>query len=102
PSAVPEIWTRYLHDALPSYGRGRGRTMSGSGTGVEMGAQAARSRAVAVLRVRGRALALALLPAAAAVILLAGGSTAHFVGPGWEDRKSTRLNSSHVKIAYAV
>lgn len=58
--------------------------MSGSGTGVEMGAQAARSRAVAVLRVRGRALALALLPAAAAVILLAGGSTAHFVGPGWD------------------
>ncbi|MFJ9666637.1 hypothetical protein ACIRPP_18825 [Streptomyces sp. NPDC101219] len=58
--------------------------MSGSGMGVEAGAQAARSRAVAVLRVRGRALALALLPAAAAVILLAGGSTAHFVGPGWD------------------
>src|SRR5690606_8805885 len=71
-------------DSRSTDGRGRGRTMSGSGTGVEMGAQAARSRAVAVLRVRGRALALALLPAAAAVILLAGGSTAHFVGPGWD------------------
>src|SRR5690606_40326445 len=23
-------------------------------------------------------------------------------GAGWEDRKSTRLNSSHVKISYAV
>ncbi|MFJ5778632.1 hypothetical protein [Streptomyces sp. NPDC093094] len=52
--------------------------------GVEAGAQAARARALAVLRVRGRALAVALLPAAAAVILLAGGATDHFVGPGWD------------------
>ncbi|MGV9252132.1 hypothetical protein [Streptomyces sp. NPDC003697] len=52
--------------------------------GVEVGAQAARSRAVAVLRVRGRALALALLPAAVAVVLLAGGSTGHLTGQGWD------------------
>ncbi|MFD9394282.1 hypothetical protein ACFWBB_27155 [Streptomyces sp. NPDC060000] len=52
--------------------------------GVEMGAQAARARALAVLRIRSRALAVALLPAAAAVILLAGGSAGHFVGPGWD------------------
>ncbi|MDN0199487.1 hypothetical protein [Streptomyces sp. S.PNR 29] len=52
--------------------------------GVEAGAQAARSRALAVLRIRSRALAVALLPAAAAVILLAGGSTGHLVGRGWE------------------
>ncbi|MGY3787450.1 M48 family metalloprotease [Streptomyces antibioticus] len=51
--------------------------------GVEAGAQIARARALAVLRIRSRALAIALLPAAAAVILLAGGSTGHFVGPGW-------------------
>ncbi|MEU6258771.1 hypothetical protein [Streptomyces sp. NPDC047043] len=51
--------------------------------GVEAGAQAARSRALAVLRIRSRALAVALLPAAAAVILLAGGSTDHLVGPFW-------------------
>ncbi|MFJ9907880.1 hypothetical protein ACIRVK_34230 [Streptomyces sp. NPDC101152] len=51
--------------------------------GVEAGAHAARSRALAVLRVRSRALAVALLPAAAAVILLAGGSTGHLVGPFW-------------------
>src|SRR3712207_8458862 len=25
-----------------------------------------------------------------------------FVGEGWEDRKSTRLNSSHANISYAV
>ncbi|MGY4961455.1 hypothetical protein [Streptomyces sp. 900105245] len=55
-----------------------------TGIGVEMGAQAARSRALAVLRVRGRALGVALLPAAAAVILLAGGATDHLVGEGWD------------------
>nr|WP_286260102.1 hypothetical protein [Streptomyces graminofaciens] len=51
--------------------------------GEEAGAQAARSRALAVLRVRSRALAVALLPAAVAVVLLAGGSTGHLTGPGW-------------------
>ncbi|MEU2712625.1 hypothetical protein [Streptomyces sp. NPDC007205] len=55
-----------------------------TGIGAEAGAQAARSRALAVLRVRGRALGVALLPAAAAVILLTGVSTGHFVGPGWD------------------
>ncbi|MET9989798.1 hypothetical protein ABZ061_09585 [Streptomyces mutabilis] len=58
--------------------------MTGIGDGVELGAQAARSRALAVLRIRSRALAVALLPAAAAVILLAGGSTGHLVGGGWD------------------
>lgn len=55
-----------------------------TGMGVEAGAQAARSRALAVLRIRSRALAVALLPAAVAVILLAGGSTGHLVGRGWD------------------
>jgi hypothetical protein len=49
----------------------------------EAGAQAARSRALAVLRIRSRALAVALLPAAVAVVLLAGGSTGHLVGAFW-------------------
>ncbi|WP_179272652.1 hypothetical protein [Streptomyces sp. XY006] len=52
--------------------------------GVEAGAQAARSRALVVLRIRSRALAVALLPAAAAVILLAGIPTGHLAGPGWD------------------
>ncbi|MFJ8466281.1 M48 family metalloprotease [Streptomyces swartbergensis] len=52
--------------------------------GVEAGAQAARSRALVVLRMRSRALAVALLPAAVAVILLAGAATSHLVGPGWD------------------
>ncbi|MFJ7078723.1 hypothetical protein [Streptomyces sp. NPDC098781] len=54
-----------------------------TGLGVEAGAQAARARALVVLRIRSRALAVALLPAAVAVVLLAGVSTGHFVGPGW-------------------
>ncbi|MFJ3663583.1 hypothetical protein ACIPPM_24325 [Streptomyces sp. NPDC090119] len=55
-----------------------------TGTGGELGARAARSRALAVLRVRSRALAVALLPAAAEVILLTGGATGQFAGPGWD------------------
>ncbi|MDF3302277.1 hypothetical protein [Streptomyces tropicalis] len=55
-----------------------------TGTGVEIGAQAARARALAVLRVRSRALAVALLPAACAVVLLAGGGTGHLTGRGWD------------------
>ncbi|MFJ8667779.1 hypothetical protein [Streptomyces sp. NPDC093600] len=57
---------------------------TGSVVGEEMGARAARIRALAVLRVRGRALAVALLPAAAAVILYAGGVTGHLTGAGWD------------------
>ncbi|MFE2046491.1 hypothetical protein ACFXAZ_37400 [Streptomyces sp. NPDC059477] len=63
-------------------GRGRGPVVTG--IGAETGSQSARARALAVLRVRSRALAVALLPAAAAVILLAGGSTGQFVGEGWD------------------
>ncbi|MFH9824461.1 hypothetical protein [Streptomyces bobili] len=55
-----------------------------TGIGVEARAQGARARALAVLRIRGRALAVAMLPAAAAVILLAGGSSGHFTGHGWD------------------
>jgi hypothetical protein len=55
-----------------------------TGMGVETGARTARARALAVLRIRSRALALALLPAAAAVILLVGGTTGHLVGAGWD------------------
>lgn len=60
-----------------------------TGIGVEAGAQAARHRALAVLRIRSRALAVALLPAAVAVVLLAGGSTGHLVGPGWDASRRT-------------
>ena len=55
-----------------------------TGMGVEAGAQAARARALAVLRIRSRALAVALLPAAVAVILLAGAVGDRLEGPGWD------------------
>ncbi|MFC9117962.1 hypothetical protein ACFTWN_32145 [Streptomyces sp. NPDC057092] len=58
--------------------------MTASGVGRDADARSARSRALAVLRIRSRALAVALLPAAAAVILLVGGSTGHLPGPGWD------------------
>ncbi|MEU7007862.1 hypothetical protein [Streptomyces sp. NPDC046332] len=57
---------------------------TGSVIGEEMGARAARLRALAVLRVRGRALGVAVLPAAAAVVLYAGGVTGHMTGAGWD------------------
>ncbi|MCX3287543.1 hypothetical protein OR263_12650 [Streptomyces sp. NEAU-H22] len=52
--------------------------------GVEAGVQAARARALAVLRIRSRALAVALLPAAVAVILLAGAVGDRLEGPVWD------------------
>jgi hypothetical protein len=48
----------------------------------QAGAPSARAHALAVLRIRGYALAGALLPAAAAVVLLAGDATGR-TGPGW-------------------
>ncbi|WP_406138354.1 hypothetical protein [Streptomyces sp. NBC_01089] len=48
------------------------------------GAQGARAHALAVLAVRGRALAVALLPAAAAVVLLAGGAMGRLSGGSWD------------------
>ncbi|MFD4171727.1 hypothetical protein ACFWQ1_12595 [Streptomyces albidoflavus] len=55
-----------------------------SGVSAQAGAEAARAGAVAVLRVRGRAVALALLPAALAVVLLAGAPTGVLTGPVWD------------------
>ncbi|MGW1539316.1 hypothetical protein ACWCPM_03320 [Streptomyces sp. NPDC002309] len=55
-----------------------------TGIGAETGTQSARHRALAVLRIRSRALAVAVLPAAVAVVLLAGGSSGHLVGAGWD------------------
>ncbi|MDL5202496.1 hypothetical protein [Streptomyces sp. ALI-76-A] len=72
-----------------------------TGMGVEAGAQAARLRALAVLRVRSRALAVALLPAAVAVVLLAGGAADHFVGPGWDAARWT-VNGAALLVLLAA
>ncbi|MFF3326035.1 hypothetical protein [Streptomyces sp. NPDC002889] len=58
--------------------------MSGTGIGESTGEQGARFRALAVLHVRSRAVAVALLPAAVAVVLLAGGAMGRLAGAGWD------------------
>ncbi|MET4927564.1 hypothetical protein P3L51_35280 [Streptomyces sp. PSRA5] len=76
--------------------------MSGSGVGEEIGAQGARSRALAVLRVRGRAAAVALLPAAAAVVLLAGGVTGRLTGGSWDTARWVVAGVAVVVLLCAV
>src|SRR5690349_19680119 len=98
PPATPEIYTLSLHDALPIYGArcersesSRGR-LSGGGRGHRHGRGAAlECGGLATLNGErddgsGDGIVVAI---------------AHF--DEWrEDRKSTRLNSSHVEISYAV
>src|SRR5690554_7271865 len=72
-TATTEFYTLSLHDALPIW------VLSGS----------ARDQLVALLMVYGALPVLLALPFAALV-------------PRATDRKSTRLNSSHVRISYAV
>ncbi|MEU2155357.1 hypothetical protein ABZ532_10115 [Streptomyces sp. NPDC019396] len=77
--------------------------MSGTGIGEEAGAQVARSRALAVLRVRSRALALALLPAAAAVVLLAGEATGTIGGgSGWDAARWAVTSAAVVVLLFAA
>ncbi|MFG3253722.1 hypothetical protein [Streptomyces sp. NPDC048172] len=54
-----------------------------AGVGQQADARSARAHALAVLRIRSSALGAALLPAAVAVILLAGRTTGH-LGPAWD------------------
>ncbi|MFF7649054.1 hypothetical protein ACFZCY_04175 [Streptomyces sp. NPDC007983] len=69
--------------------------------GPEAGALAARARALAVLRIRGAALAVALLPAAVAVVLLAGSATGR-IGGGSHDEGWTALRWAVVGGALLV
>src|SRR3712207_6892140 len=74
-TATTEIYTLSLHDALPIFRTGE----------------------VELLQVRG-----VLLPAGL-VEDVEDGDLSHLSrGPAEEDRKSTRLNSSHANISYAV
>src|SRR5690606_42112202 len=83
--ATPEMCPLSLHDALPIY---RAEVLEEGAPGVDAGLEAGEDgiddAGGAVHDVEGRVEALALLAL------------------GVEDRKSTRLNSSHVKISYAV
>src|SRR5207249_10741922 len=76
--APPAIYTLSLHDALPIYRVARDGRTSGAPAGAPPGAFGGVARAARAARAA---------PARA---------------PADRDRKSTRLNSSHVSISYAV
>src|SRR3712207_7202221 len=75
--ATTEIYTLSLHDALPICGVDAGRAGADDGHPQPRG--------------RGRGTGV-----------IVGRHDTHPVPPGWADRKSTRLNSSHANISYAV
>src|SRR5690606_41478190 len=82
-SHPPVMCTLSLHDALPIFGEAEGDQGQRHGAEHHHGAH---RRGVAELGVEGERGAVEV--------------GRHDVGP--RDRKSTRLNSSHVKISYAV
>src|SRR2546426_5048779 len=76
-TATTEIYTLSLHDALPIFGKPRNLTLvyaAGQGDGKQRG-----------LNHFGHE-----------------GLVRRVIGGHWGDRKSTRLNSSHLVISYAV
>src|SRR3712207_9168581 len=79
-TATTEIYTLSLHDALPIYSPHRARLERGSSRKPRRSRPAPSSKALAPLAASGGALRAALQ----------------------RDRKSTRLNSSHANISYAV
>src|SRR5207302_5381388 len=94
--STTEIYTLSLHDALPIYGGRMGRTACRWFLALGLLGSLTAHAAGPVWAVRGAhntvylAGSVHLLPAQDAVL------------PSALDRKSTRLNSSHVKISYAV
>src|SRR5438874_7453028 len=82
--APTEIYTLSLHDALPICRKSPGcrPPVGHGGGGLHTGPERPPSRPPAAGR--------------------PGQGRAGFLGPGPRDRKSTRLNSSHVEISYAV
>src|SRR3712207_8035543 len=77
-TATTEIYTLSLHDALPIFGAARARPPRRSRVARRRGGGRARSGLAGMARRRG-----------------------HLHRPH-QDRKSTRLNSSHANISYAV
>src|SRR5207302_10124186 len=88
--APPALYPLSLHDALPISRRRPGAPHAPARRGAVQRAR----RAARVPRSRRR-------PGREAGVRLAARSVLDVQGSG-EDRKSTRLNSSHVKISYAV
>src|SRR5690606_41758603 len=89
PPPSTELYTLSLHDALPIFRPGHVLRDGGPGAGCQHAA-APRLASRRRIRARGRRIA-SILPR----------QGRRGAGCG-ADRKSTRLNSSHVKISYAV
>src|SRR5690606_41697197 len=88
--AIPEIYALSLHDALPIFdGRGGGALLGHAG-GTPPDPALHRDAGDDGLRAWSREASLR------------GAQGYHLSRRRSEDRKSTRLNSSHVKISYAV
>src|SRR5690606_41993790 len=89
-TASPAVYTLSLHDALPIFGDRRPPSVATSRGGRVSGATELRG---SVVRRTSGYRAETLAPSATAL----DQKVTHE-----QDRKSTRLNSSHVKISYAV
>src|SRR5690606_39576618 len=97
PPSPPEIYPLALHDALPIFRGGRAQRQEDLVAAVQAHAGGAD-------HVLDGALLRHLFGLLTSVAAPEMGATAQIITPSpeLEDRKSTRLNSSHVKISYAV
>src|SRR5690606_42073167 len=101
-TATTRTYTHSLHDALPIFGE-LGVTESGHRGGVgDRGDQTTQLLQELVLGVDGRVAEPALVAARPVRQPAELGDHHRLPAPPGQDRKSTRLNSSHVKISYAV
>src|SRR5699024_12423213 len=93
----PDVYPPSLHDALPISARsaGSGLRWSSRHTASPTGGHTAATAA-------GRHTAAAHITGRHAAAHVAAGHHAHLAFFARGDRKSTRLNSSHVSISYAV
>src|SRR5690606_41444853 len=94
--ATTEVSTLSLHDALPIFSpTTRWRKVTTTSARTNPTTSATQYGAP-------RSLTTGVIQWCTAGLVMAPSARVHTVMPSWEDRKSTRLNSSHVKISYAV
>src|SRR5690606_41913543 len=98
PSATPHITTLSLHDALPIFSH-------------QYSVDAQSDRLMRMQVAEGTWEVIAKVPRLQGLAMVAHGQSLYRIGgfearnqagEEHEDRKSTRLNSSHVKVSYAV
>src|SRR5690606_41639081 len=97
--ATSDISSRSLHDALPIYRLLRSRSVCPTHGAVTDGRYSSNAHDTRPPR---RATSTPPPGAAALGLVLLCEALDDLGDPHFEDRKSTRLNSSHVKISYAV